>query len=143
MPQVNSGVIVGRTPEVCDCPECRRDRERMGIYPPDGEAIERAETLLRRFLTPEQAAEWEKYQRLTIKGSDGALFRIWPKHVGYHQSVVRKGYREALGIAVWPIGLTIAADWALAMKLYIEHDAHNVVNSGCHGAADFDLDRWS
>jgi len=131
-----SGVI-GDTTFGCSCEDCVRQR---GGMVPDG-AVERAEALLRRFLTPEQIEDWEKNQQITVIGSKGGEFRLTPSQSGYHRSVVRKkGFRSyrSLGIAVWPIRLNIAADWVLALKLYLEADENNVVSTGCHGDVAWD-----
>ena len=115
-----------RAEQGCDCPECRAALG-LSARPPTKKAIAKAESLLRRYLTPEQRTEWELHQKLTLRGSDGSLFVITPRRAPSHNAVLRE---DGLGISVWPVGMAIAADWALSMKLYLEHDEHRVVGSG-------------
>jgi len=98
------------------------------------QAVERAEMLLRQYLTNEQLEDWEAHGSIVVKGSLGHLFRLTPRYSGYHKSVVREDH---LGIAVWPIGLDIPADWVLAMMLRLEAHEDKVVEAGCHGRVDF------
>jgi hypothetical protein len=127
----------------CFCPACEQRRAEAG-------AVERSEALLLEYLTPEQAKDWKRYRAFNVRGSDGGLFRIRPSRSGYHQSVVRLtppgtavdryqlAYQQviggrAYGTAVWPIGLQLSADWALAMLLYLQSNEQQVLESGCHG----------
>lgn len=117
----------------CRCILCR-DVRRSPL--PDEAACERAEAELVRHLTPEQRRDWRKNGGFNVRGSNGALFRLRPKRAPRHTSVVmlddpfsRTG---GLGISIWPVGLEIHADWALAMLLYLKDDAYSVIRGGCH-----------
>src|SRR5580765_832330 len=111
--------------EGCTCASCKEARRRR--YTP--EADQRAEQLLRRYLSEQQVFEWEQSRSIVVRGSHSSLFRLTPSLSGFHDSVVRE---DGLGIAVWPIGLDIAADWTLAMMLRIEANENKVVSAGCH-----------
>jgi len=121
-----SPVVGTRTANTCDCATCRESRRPPRVKK---EAIAKAEALLRRFLSDEQIDQWERYQSILVEGDTKEVFRLTPGFYPAHNSVVRKV--DELGISVWPIGLTIAADWVLAMMLYLQNDADLVVNSGC------------
>lgn len=92
-------------------------------------AVARAEELLRAYLTPGQLEDWTKNHAFNVRGSMGGLFRLTPAWSGQHRSVVQKG---GLGISVWPVGLAIDADWALALLLYFKLDEYTVLTTGCH-----------
>jgi len=127
-----NGGYVGNRPRAspgCNCPECRRFAP--AIEPEDSKAVDRAEALLRRFLTPAQVREWESKQQITVRGSLGSKFRLRPYRHTRHDSVVRE---DGFGTSVWPIDIYIAADWALAMMLRLENNEADVVRSGCHAS---------
>lgn len=124
----------------CGCAECRYSRrlqaERtLAMRTDRAAAEERAEGLLRDYLTPEQLKDWRQHRAFNVRGSSGSLFRVSPSNRGRHVSVIRKQGNVkgwGLGIAAWPIGLDIEADWALAMLLYLKEDENLVVRTGCH-----------
>jgi hypothetical protein len=111
----------------CRCPECRR---RFGLRP---QAEERAEELLFEFLLPEQQKDWKETGAFNVRGSDGRLHRIDPEG-GHYGGYVVSDYSDLTWniTNVWPVGLGIPADRALAMMLYLLNDATAVWNSGCH-----------
>lgn len=117
----------------CGCEACRAQALAR-----DPEAQARAEGLLQQHLTPEQADDWRASRAFNVRGSNGSLFRLTASERGSHSSVVREEYllpdpAFSLGVAVWPVGLQIEADWALSMLLYLRANETEVVNSGCHG----------
>jgi hypothetical protein len=124
---VNRRVINGVMPSFnsCGCAICIAETE--GAIAP--EAVERAEELLRRFLTPEQIKDWEAHLGFTVLGSDRQLYRVAPGHKLPHSRLVRD---DGFGTDVYPIETRIAADWALAMMFYLQDNAPNVVQTGCH-----------
>jgi hypothetical protein len=115
----------------CTCADCERLRrhELPKLREQMAKADAKAEDLLRRFLTPAQQKEWDTKRQITVVGSEGGTFRLTPRVRGTHSAVVRNG---RLGVAVWPVGIEIEADWALTMMLYLMSDEPNVVASGCH-----------
>jgi hypothetical protein len=112
----------------CDCFECSQVRRHIKS-PAWEESVRRAETLLRRFLTEQQIADWEQHRAIVAIGSLGGKYQLTPQWSPDHRSVVRE---DGLGISVWPDGLTIQADWLLAMVLELQADEHRVLAQGCH-----------
>ncbi len=110
----------------CNCPSCR---VKLLQPQPEHDAVERAEALLRRFLTNKQAREWKHHQTITVTGASGKEWLIKPRSSGNHNAVVCE---SGLGVCVWPRDINIAADWALAMLLYLQADDTHVTHAGCH-----------
>jgi hypothetical protein len=98
------------------------------LHPPK-RAVERAEKLLRRFLTEQQIADWEEHRSIVVTGSAGGKYQLTPVWSPNHRAVVRE---DGLGISAWPEGLTIQADWLLAMVLWLQANEAHVVGRGCH-----------
>lgn len=104
--------------------------EAWGIHVPQATPDQLAEELLAQFLTPEQQLQWDRHQYFDVETRPGIWFRVAPGRAQTYGAIVRE---DGLGICVWPIGLDIKADWALAMLLYLLDNDHTVVDSGCHG----------
>jgi hypothetical protein len=116
----------------CDCSMCTNARilEELETEPVSpSTARSRATRLLMQYLTPEQAEDWEANHAINVRGSNGHLWRITPTCMGEHRSMIRD---DGVGTAVWPIGLSIRADFALAMKLELESNEQRVFDAGCH-----------
>lgn len=90
---------------------------------------QRAEKLLAQFLSPEQQLDWDRNRAFDVVGRYGASYRVNPGYASTHAGVVRQ---DGLGIAVWPVGLGLKADVALAMLLYLQDNDQIVVTTGCH-----------
>lgn len=90
---------------------------------------QRAEALLRQFLTPDQIKDWEENRGFNVVGSSGTLYRLNPYAGRFHDRLVSTaGY----GYHVWPRGVEeIKADWALGMLLYLTNDDRRVVYVAC------------
>jgi hypothetical protein len=114
----------------CDCSMCTNARIWEGLERVSpSTARSRATRLLMQYLTPEQAEDWEANHAINVRGSDGHLWRITPEYMGEHRSMIRD---DGVGTAVWPVGLSIRADFALAMKLELESNEQRVYDAGCH-----------
>lgn len=48
----------------------------MAVYSPTAEPAQRAAQLLQSLLTPEQLVEYRTSRRITVRGSEGGLYRI-------------------------------------------------------------------
>jgi hypothetical protein len=106
-------------------------------------AEKRAERLLREFLLPEQEQDWEKDEAFNVRGSDGKVYRLCPGGGHYGGYVVGDQSANVWNLTnVWPVGLAIAADRALAMMLYVMDDASLVYSSGCHDAHPIELSTY-
>ncbi len=108
-------------------------------HPQGREAERRAEELLLTMLTPEQAEDWKANKAFNVRGSAGNLWRINPKQNGSHAAMIRQ---DGHGTAVWPIGLEIKADIAIAMLLCLGDSESNVYRSGCHTTGFSDERPW-
>lgn len=109
----------------CSCLECRRRGKEITKT-----ARERAERLLRKHLTPEQKEDWRKNQAFNARGSEGSLYRVSPRlHPDFGLGVLRA---DGEGVGIWPRGLWIPADFALAMLLWLQADESLVEEIGCH-----------
>lgn len=91
----------------------------------------KAEGLLAEMLSPDQLKDWESNRAFDVRGSDGDIYRI-----------VYSGPYSATGVVnrfgmrsnVWPNGLTVPADQAIGMLLYVMNDAEKAYRTGCHDA---------
>jgi hypothetical protein len=128
----------GTSPEpVCLCPDCAAGRSRRKYKYSSvkwTQAVERAETLLRRFLTPEQLVDWDERGSVVVIGSAGNQWRLTPRYAPQHASVVRS---DNVGVSVWHRGLEIQADWLLALLLELQADEHTVFDRGCKATVRF------
>jgi hypothetical protein len=118
--------------EGCDCPECRRARPEYWAEQDrrDREANDRASTLLRGYLTPEQLQDWLATGAFNVRGADHKLYRVNGASTR-HDAVVRE---DGWGTSVWLRGIAngIPADNALGLMLYLLNEPGRVVDSGCH-----------
>lgn len=93
------------------------------------ESEQRAEQLLASYLSPGQLEDWKRNRGFDVHGSNGRLYRINPMRANSWDAVVRD---DGWGTDVYPCGLKLAADWALAMMLHLKAHASEVERSGCH-----------
>lgn len=121
----------------CTCERCRM---RYGLNP---EAEKRAEGLLREFLLPEQAQDWEENQAFNVRGSNKQVYRIYPEGGHYGGCIISDYKLQTWNLTnVWPVGLAIPADRALAMMMYLLNDANAVYNNGCHDVEEVELSTY-
>ena len=94
-------------------------------------AQERAENLLAEHLIPVQLTDWRTNTAFTIRGQDERLYRINAMHVTTNAGVVSQ---DGIGYGIWPIGLYIPADRALALKVLFEGDLVHARGAACTAA---------
>lgn len=108
----------------CNCIECRANSELRG---PQGLAArQKAEDLLARYLIPAQLKDWKKNRAFNVRGSNRRIYRVYSQHV-----VRSDGYLTN----VWVSNLRIPADAVLGIMFYLQSNAREVEDSGCHDEA--------